>query len=172
MSKVIATFFASLLVTFAAVFLLSEYVFMPAFFDGALEAARPSADVDIVRDGSFPRDVIRILCFKIAVVGALICACFSAMRVANETTSVGRHRTASSSGVDQSTVDALLSSTEFDRVRQCCFVLPLEGKDPLFIHGLIVGRMAESSPELAAKIAKFSETHVRAMLQDLKESDL
>lgn len=102
---------------------------------------------------------------KITLYGGLVCAALCAGKAAWGRPTVSPRHTFSAKKTLAS--DKPLNPTEFERVLQSCLFINVQHRSPAFLQGLIVGRLVDSSPELAAKIEKFSEVHMAAVLQDV-----
>lgn len=102
---------------------------------------------------------------QVSVYGGLLCAGLCAMRAA-EVFPSGLRRRSPRKTVDL-TQEPPLTSAEFRQTVQACLFLDLRRRTPEFVQGLLVGRLVEGSPELAAKIEKFGNEHMAALLQDL-----
>lgn len=63
-----------------------------------------------------------------------------------------------------------LNREEFQRVLQCCLFTRLPDTEPAFVKGVIVGRLADSDPELARRVLQFSPRHMHALWTDLVHS--
>lgn len=163
MSRVIGSFFVGLVLSFLGLYLLGELAVKAGWetvYAENLKTAR-SAEEYQERVDRGTRPLILWLAVSGAFIGATLCGLYTANRAGKAAPRVGGTRTAA---------DVALSPVEFERVRQCCLFALAGDRTPAYVQGLVVGRLADTAPELAAKVDKFSEPHMQALLQDLLEA--
>ncbi len=102
---------------------------------------------------------------QVSLSGGVVCGLLSAVSAAGVFASdSGKQRRRPKA---QASREMPLSRTEFERVLQSCTFVDLRDRPPAYLQGLLVGRLADSAPELAVKIDRFGEEHMAEVLQDV-----
>lgn len=102
---------------------------------------------------------------QVSLSGGLVCGMLCAVKAA--AIFGPRARAGGRQPHAQVTREKPLTSVEFERALQSCLFVDLRQRPPAFLQGVLVGRLADSDPELAARIADFGKEHMAALLHDL-----
>jgi hypothetical protein len=170
MSRKNLAFASGLIVSFLAIFLVGEVIVtvgMEQIHREALESAPSPAEY---RAGLHRRAEPVILFVAVVggfVVGAL-CSMYAGKTPAGRTAPGSMVHWLADSGRAGS--DQALTPAEFERVRQSCLFVNVYDRSTAYIQGVIVGRLADTAPELAAKVDRFSEAHMEVIRREIVDS--
>jgi hypothetical protein len=148
-------FFTTYGVCLAAVAFGYEYIDHEAF-----KSSRPEDYEAHVRQRTGPF----ITLFSVG--GGLLCAAICSLAASKTGTS--KRASPRRSHSEWQNHERPLSRQEFESVVHSCLFVDLRNRSPAFVQGLLVGRLADSAPELAAKIDGFSNEHMAALVEDVR----
>jgi hypothetical protein len=169
MAKVVGFSLVGFIVGFSAVFVACQFAITLPPFKERIEAAQSqSAGNSNYYEEWYEQKVLsRVLIASFF--GGLLCGGFGGLRATQD-------RRLSNNAFRRSRRpwakhdEWPLSQPEFARVLQCCLFTQVENREPIYIQGVIVGRLVDSDPELARKVDEFSSEHMLALWRDLRRA--